>query len=92
MPSNRFRCGDEIERRRRQRGHVQGLADMARGIGPVRVFVEERAARCKIEQCHASQYRQRALRRRSSEKRILRVHKRHFSLAFWTGGEASWLQ
>ncbi len=65
---------------------------MTRWVRTLRVLVKEAAARGEIQQRGAGQYRQRAMRRRSSENRTLRVHKRHFSLALWTGGEASWLQ
>ncbi len=50
IPGYDLRLADEVQPGSRQRGHVQRLADMARGIGPIRMLVEERAARCKIEQ------------------------------------------
>ncbi len=46
---------DKVKPGSRQRRHVQRLADVAGGIGPIRMFVEERAARRKIEQRGASQ-------------------------------------
>ena len=70
IPGNLPRCADEIERRRRQRRHVQRLANMAGGVGTLGVLMKEAAARGEIQQRGAGQYRQRALRRRSSENRI----------------------
>lgn len=53
----------EVEPGRRQRGHVQHLADMAGGIGPIRMLVKERTARGKIKQRNATQQRQRTARK-----------------------------
>ena len=92
IPGNKLRCADEIKRCRCQSRHVQRLANMTRWVRTLRVLVKEAAACREIQQRGAGQYRQRALRRRSSENGFPRVHKRHFSLAPWTGGEASWLQ
>ncbi len=81
IPGNKLRCADEIKRCRCQSRHVQRLANMTRWVRTLRVLVKEAAACREIQQRGASQYRQRALCRRSSENRILPVHKRHFSLA-----------
>ena len=74
IPGDDLRRVDEIESGRRQRGHVQRLADVAGGIGPLLMFVEDRAARGKIEQRGASQQRQRAAPNRSSENSFPRIH------------------
>ena len=74
IPGDDLRRTDQIKPRGRQRGHVQGLAHMAGGIGPIRMFVEERAARGKIEQRGASQQRQRAAGNPSFENAFLRMH------------------
>jgi len=74
IPGYDLRLADEVQPGSRQRGHVQRLADMARGIGPIRMLVEERAARCKIEQRSASQQRQRAVHNSSPENHFLRIH------------------
>lgn len=48
IPSDDLRSPDQIKPRGRQRGHVQRLADMAGGIGTIRMLVEKGAARRKI--------------------------------------------
>jgi hypothetical protein len=48
IPGDDLRSPDQIKPRGRQRRHVQRLADMAGGIGPIRMLVEEGAARRKI--------------------------------------------
>ena len=63
IPGNNLRRADKIERRRRQRRHVQRLANMAGGVGTLRVLVKEAAACGEIQKRGAGQYRQRALRR-----------------------------
>ena len=73
-PRDHLRRADEIQQRSRQRRHVQRLADMAGSVGPIRMLVEERAARCKIEQRSASQQRQRAAHSHSPENSFLRIH------------------
>jgi hypothetical protein len=47
---------------------------MAGGIGPIRMFVEERTARGEIEQRDASQQRQRAAGNGSSKNGFLKFH------------------
>jgi len=53
---------------------VQRLADMAGGVGPISMLVEERAARGKIKQRDANQHRQRAAHSSRSENSSLRIH------------------
>jgi len=57
MPSDKFGRAAQVQPGRCQDRHMQHLADMAGGIGTVRVLVEERAARGKIEQRSARQER-----------------------------------
>jgi hypothetical protein len=56
------------------------------------VFVEERAARRKIQQRGASHERQRAAHNRPSESGFPRVHEVHFSVALSTGGNPDWFE
>ena len=74
IPSDDLRRADEVKPGGRQRGHVQRLAHMAGGIRPIGMFVEERAARGKIEKRGASQQRQRAAHSGSPENSFLRIH------------------
>jgi hypothetical protein len=55
IPGNDLRRADKIKPRRRQRRHMQRLANMAGRIGPICMLVEQGAARCKIEQRSASE-------------------------------------
>ena len=48
IPSNKLGGADEIERRRRQRRHVQRLANMARCVRTLRVLVKEATARGEV--------------------------------------------
>src|ERR1700736_4350055 len=73
-PGDDLRPADKIQPGRRQGGHVQRLADMAGGVGPIRMLVEERAARGKIKQRDASQQCQRAAHSSSFENSSLRIH------------------
>src|SRR5216684_4254839 len=73
-PRDHLRRADEIQPGSRQRRHVQRLADMASVLRSIRMLVEERAARDKIEQCGASQQRQRAARSPSPENCFLQIH------------------
>ena len=41
MPGDELRRADEVERRRRQRRHVQRLADVASRVRTLGVFVQE---------------------------------------------------
>src|ERR1700716_4102083 len=81
IPDDDLRRADKVKVRCRQRRHVQRLANMAGGIGPIRMFMEKRAARGKVEEGGESQQRQCAARNRSTENGYSPVHKRHFSLA-----------
>jgi hypothetical protein len=74
IPANDPWGAAEVQPGRRQRRHVQRLADMASGIGPIGVLVEERSARSEIQQCSASQQGQRATYNRSSENGFPRIH------------------
>lgn len=66
-PGNDLGSVAEVQPGRCQRRHVQRLADMASVIGPLCVLMEERSARRKINQCNASQQRQRTAQRSSPE-------------------------
>ena len=81
IPDNDLRRAGEVQPGSFQRGHVQRLTDMAGGVGPIRMLVEERAARGKIQQRGASQQRQSAAHNRSPENGYPPVHKRHFELS-----------
>jgi hypothetical protein len=74
IPGYDLRRANKIQPGSRQRRHVQRLADMASSIGPIRMLVEKRSARSKIEQRGASQQRQRAAHNCSPENRSLRIH------------------
>src|SRR5713226_2988210 len=74
IPSDHLRRADQVQPGSRQRRHVQRLANMAGVLRPIRMLVEERTARRKIEQRGASQQRQRAARNRSPENPFLRIH------------------
>jgi len=74
VPGDDLGRADEVQPCGRQRGHVQRLAHMAGGIGPIRMFVEERTARGEIEQRDASQQRQRATSNGSSKNGFLQIH------------------
>ena len=67
IPGDDLRCAGEIKPGGCQRWHVQCLADVAGGIRPIRMLVEERAARRKKEQSSAGKHRQRAACYASSE-------------------------
>src|SRR6266849_5146230 len=75
IPGDNLRRADKVKPGSRQRRHVQRLAHMAGGIGPLRMLVEEGAAHGKIKQRGASQQRQRAARNRSAENGFLRIHR-----------------
>ena len=55
---NNLRCADEVERGCRKRRHVQRLANVARRVRTLGVFVQEAAARREIQKRSASQHRQ----------------------------------
>ena len=67
IPGDDLRRAGEIKPGGCQRWHVQCLADVAGGIRPIRMLVEERAARRKKEQSSAGKHRQRAACYASSE-------------------------
>jgi hypothetical protein len=62
MPGNWSRCGDKIQRRRRQRRHVQRLTNVAHGIGAALMLVQEHPAGREKEQYCAAKQRHRAVR------------------------------
>ena len=62
IPGDWPRCGDQIQRGRRQRRHVQRLANMASRLRPALVMVQKRAARGEEEQYRAAKQRNRAAR------------------------------
>jgi hypothetical protein len=74
MPCDLLRLRNQVQTCSRQGGHVQRLANVASRLRPIRVVVEKRAARGKVEQRHATQDRQRAPRTPMPEDRPLRVH------------------
>jgi hypothetical protein len=56
MPGDQLGSGNEVERSRGQRRHVQGLADVAGGFRTTFVLVKQAAARRKIQQDGARQH------------------------------------
>jgi hypothetical protein len=74
MPCDLLRLRNQVEAGSGQGGHVQRLANVASRLRPIRMVVEKRAARGKVEQRHATQNRQRAPRTSVPENRPLRVH------------------
>ena len=81
IPRDNFRRADEVERCRRQRRHVQRLANMAGGIGSFRVFVKETAARGKVQQRSASQQGECPPHNRPSKNGSKPIHRPEFTLA-----------
>jgi hypothetical protein len=75
IPGDKLRRTDEIERRSRQRWHVQRLANVASGIWAFGVFVKETAARGKVQQRSASQQRQRAAHSRPFKQESKAIHR-----------------
>lgn len=68
IAGDEFGHANKIEARRGQRRHVQRLANVACGVvGTIRVVVQERAARGKVQHRGKSQQRQCAGNARSSE-------------------------
>ena len=57
MPRNFLRFGNEVERRRGQRRHMQRLANVASGIRSAGVMMQNRAASREIQQREAAEYR-----------------------------------
>lgn len=76
----RRKAGDELRRANKiraglgQRRHMQRLANVASGVGTIRVMVKERAARAKVQQRHKGQQRQCASQTRSSEDASRGMH------------------
>lgn len=62
MPGDWPRYGDKIQRGRRQRWHVQRLANVTHGIGAALMLVQVSAARGEEEQYGAAKHGQRAVR------------------------------
>ncbi len=73
-PGDNLKRVGKIQPGSRQRRHVQRLADMAGRIGPIRMLVEERTARGKIDQRRTSYQRQRAAHLASPENRSPQIH------------------
>jgi hypothetical protein len=67
-------CGDEVESRRGQHGHVQRLADVASSIRAIIMLVQEAAARREIQQHRARQHRERPARQSPSEDSSAPLH------------------
>jgi hypothetical protein len=65
---------DQIKWRSRQRRHVERLAYMAGGIGPIGMPVENGAAYGKIQQRGTTEQRQPSARHRSSEHQFMHIH------------------
>lgn len=57
MPGDELRRADQVKRGRRQRRHVQRLANMASRVRTLGMFVQEAAARREIQKRGASQQR-----------------------------------
>ena len=91
IPCDDLKRADKVKPRCRQRRHMQRLANMAGRIGPIRMLVEQGAARCKIEQRSASQKRQRATRSVRSEDSSPVVHRATVYLSTSDGRQSSWL-
>jgi hypothetical protein len=64
-----------VESSRRQRGHMQRLADVASSFRTTRMLVEQAPARREIQQNGASQHRQRPARVFPSEDERTRLHR-----------------
>ena len=60
MRRNFPRFGNEVERRRGQRRHMQRLANVASGIRAAGVMMQNRATSREVQQREAAQYRQSA--------------------------------
>ena len=86
IPGDEFRCAGKIKPRSRQRRHMQRLANMAGGIRPVRMLVQQRSARRKKEQRGAGQQRQALPHNCSSEQDSHRVHRTEIYLSTTRGG------
>ena len=81
IPGDNFRRADKIKRGRRQRRHVQRLANVAGSIGAFGVFVKETSARDKIQQRGTSQQCQRPAHNRPSNHESQAIHRPEFTLA-----------
>jgi hypothetical protein len=74
VPRHLLDFGNQVQAGGCQRGHMQRLANVASRLRPIRMVVEKRAARGKVQQRHATQNRQCAPRSPMPENRSLRVH------------------
>jgi hypothetical protein len=74
VPGNLLSVRNQVQAGGCQGGHVQRLANVASRLRPIRMVVEKRAARGKVEQRHATQNCQRAPRTPVPEDRYPRVH------------------
>lgn len=74
VPGNLLRVRNQVYAVGGQGGHVQRLANVASCLRPIRMVVEKRAARGKVQQRHAAQNRQRAPGIPMPEDRSLQVH------------------
>jgi len=86
IPTNKFRNSNRSGICRCQRGQMQRLANVARGIpAPVFMLVEKCAARRKVEERDTGQQRQRAARGHFAQVALRKVHATpsvHFNLPF----------
>jgi hypothetical protein len=74
ISGDQFGRGNEIERRSGLHGHVQRLADVASVFRPIRMLVEQAAARREIQQHGASQHGQRPAHVCPSENSPSQLH------------------
>ena len=74
VPPDLLRFGNQFDRRGSQRGHVQRLADVAGGLRPAGVVMQERAARGEIQQRYAAEYGQGAPKTSLPETKPPHIH------------------
>jgi len=67
---------DKVQCRRGQHGRMQRLADVASGFRPVRMLVQQAAARREVQQHSAGQHRENPVRPGASENSSTRFHDR----------------
>ena len=80
VPSHLPRFWNQIQGRSRQRRHVQRLANMAGGLRPTAVLVDESSASSKIQERNAAQHGQRALCNSMPKNDAWRTH---ILMALW---------
>ena len=80
-----FRSATQVQPRGGQRRHVQRLADVAGGVRPVGVLMENRAASSEIQQGRASQYGQAAPYEYRPQDGEFVFHEPNFECSITTG-------